>query len=70
MTDSLPDQPEKSNSPSHVACHVRKGKSGEAFWSRLGCAWPHADNEGFTIQLDAVPIDGRITLRPILEKSK
>lgn len=59
MTDTL----NRSKSPSHVAYHVRDTKGDKAFWSRIGSAWAHADGSGFTIQLDAMPIDGRITLR-------
>lgn len=39
----------------------REGK--KAIWTRIGSAWAHADGEGFNIQLDAVPIDGKVTLR-------
>ena len=54
-------------SPSHVAYQVRDGK-GKSFWTRIGVAWAHADSQGFNVQLEAVPLDGRISLRVASEK--
>ena len=55
--------------PSHVAYQVRDGKDKKSFWTRIGSAWPHADGKGFNIQIDAVPLDGRITLRVVTEQT-
>ena len=42
-----------------------EGKKGsKGFWTRIGAAWPHQNGDGFNIQLDCVPVDGRIVLRP------
>ena len=49
--------------PTHVAYQVREREGKNAIWTRVGSAWSHADNKGFSIQLDAVPLDGRVTLR-------
>ena len=68
MTDTK-TQP-ASKAPSHVAYHVRNREGGEGFWTRIGSAWPHADGNGFNIQIETVPLDGRITLRVASEKSK
>ena len=57
-----------SKAPSHVAYQVRNREGQKAFWTRIGNAWLHNDGRGFQIQLDAVPIDGRITLRIPAEK--
>ena len=58
-----------SKKASHVAYHVRDNKSGsKAFWTRIGIAWAHADGNGFNIQLDSVPLSGRIGLRTLSEK--
>ena len=59
-----------SKSPSHYAYHVRDREGGESFWTRIGSAWLHADGNGFNLQLETVPLDGRITLRVVSEKSK
>ena len=68
MTDTK-TQP-ASKAPSHVAYHVRNREGGEGFWTRIGSAWPHADGNGFNIQIETVPLDGRITLRVATDKTK
>ena len=68
MTDTK-TQP-ASKAPSHVAYHVRNREGGEGFWTRIGSAWPHADGNGFNLQIETVPLDGRITLRVASEKAK
>lgn len=50
--------------PSHVAYHIQETKSGRPIWTRIGSAWKHADQGGYTVQLSGVvPMNGRITLR-------
>ena len=49
--------------PSHVAYQVQNGKDGKGYWTRVGVAWATKDGKGFSIQLQAVPLDGRIVLR-------
>jgi hypothetical protein len=57
-------------SPTHFAYQVRDREGKKAIWTRIGSAWTHADGSGFNIQLDAVPIDGKITLRIPAEKEE
>jgi len=52
-----------SKMPSHYAYQVRDGKNGKTFWARIGAAWQHKEGGGFTLLLESVPLDGRITLR-------
>ena len=53
-----------TNKPSHVAYQVRDGKGGDkGFWTRIGVAWTSRDEKGFVIQLNAIPLDGKIVLR-------
>ncbi len=52
-----------SNAPSHVAYQVRDRENQKGVWTRIGSAWPHRDGKGFNIQIEAVPLDGRISLR-------
>ena len=60
-----------SKTPSHVAYHVRdRGEAQKGFWTRIGSAWAHGDGQGFNLQLDTVPLDGRITLRVASEKKE
>lgn len=56
------------NAPSHIAYQVRDGREGKSFWTRIGVAWAHADGQGFNVQIETVPLDGRITLRVTAEK--
>lgn len=53
-------QPKK---PTLYAYHVRETSSGKGFWNRIGAAWNNKDG-GFTIQLDCIPLDGRIVCMP------
>jgi hypothetical protein len=69
MTDTN-TQPTASKTPSHIAYHVRNREGGEGFWTRIGSAWAHKDGNGFNIQLETAPLDGRITLRVASEKAK
>ena len=72
MTDSKQTQATQDNAkpkaPAFIAYQVRDGENEKAFWTRIGSAWSHKDGKGFTVQLDAVPFDGRITLRRPEEK--
>ena len=67
MTDTKQTQVAKGtgkpNLPTHVAFHVRKTDDGKDLWTRIGLAWNHKDGKGFNIQVEIVPLDGRITLR-------
>jgi len=47
--------------PDLYAWHVPDRK--DAFWTRIGAAWAHKDGQGFTVQLDSVPVQGQIVLR-------
>ena len=61
-----------SKKPTHTAYTTRtngKGDSQKTFWTRLGSVWPHEDGEGFTLRLEALPVNGEIVVRPIKENS-
>ncbi len=45
------------------------GDGQEASWTPIGAAWPHSDNNGFSIECEAVPLKGRLVLRFITERS-
>jgi hypothetical protein len=34
-------------------------------WTEIGAAWPNRDGKGFSINLDALPLGGRLVLREI-----
>ncbi|CAA0107169.1 Uncharacterised protein [Halioglobus japonicus] len=52
----------KSKMPSHIAYSVEEGKGEKNHWQKIGAAWP-AKNDGLTLKLNAVPLDGVVTLR-------
>lgn len=52
-----------TKSPSHYVYHVRDREGKKGIWTRIGSAWSHGDGKGFSIQIDCVPLDGRITIR-------
>lgn len=54
----------KPQAPALIAWHVREGKDGKAFWTRIGAAWTHQNGDGHTLQLDLYPLNGRIVLLP------
>ncbi len=62
MTDTN-QETATSKAPTHVAYHVRDRDGKKSFWTRIGSAWPHADGKGFNLQVEMVPLDGRISLR-------
>lgn len=55
-----------SGQPSHKAFVVEdrgEGDDKDAFWTRIGSAWPHKDGKGINIVLSALPANGRLVLR-------
>jgi len=70
MNDSSNTPSSTTKAPSHIAYHVRDRKDGDAFWTRIGSAWQHADGKGYNILIETVPLDGRISLRVPSEKTE
>jgi hypothetical protein len=57
-----------SGKPSHKCFvvedkDVAEGEEPDAFWTRVGSAWPHKDGKGLNLVLSALPINGRLVLR-------
>jgi hypothetical protein len=49
--------------PALIAYAVKNRAKGQtAIWTRIGAAWPHSDRKGFSIEMTALPLDGRIVL--------
>jgi hypothetical protein len=47
--------------PTLIAYTVKdRGEGQKDIWTRIGAAWPHGSGNGLSIQLDALPMDGRI----------
>ena len=70
MTDSTETKTANSRTPSHFTYNVRNRKGGDNYWICIGSAWAHPDGNGFNIQLETVPLDGRFALRVASEKFK
>jgi hypothetical protein len=68
MTDAT--TPTVSRAPAFIAYQVRDREGKKGIWTRIGSAWNHADGKGFNIQLEVVPLDGRITLRSADDKKE
>lgn len=68
MTNTNTANTGSSRTPSHVAYQVRDREGKKGIWTRIGSAWAHADGNGFNVQVEAVPLDGRISLRVVSDK--
>jgi hypothetical protein len=62
MTRTQQTQPAAPKAPDFVAYHVLT-KGEKTFWNRVGASWLHHDGNGMSLQLETVPVDGRIVLR-------
>jgi hypothetical protein len=67
MNDTTTPSNVSNRTPSHIAYQVRDREGKKGIWTRIGSAWPHADGNGFNIQIEAVPLDGRISLRVLTD---
>ncbi|MCA9065852.1 MAG: hypothetical protein KDA96_22445 [Planctomycetaceae bacterium] len=63
------NQTNGNKKPSLQAYHVRETGNGRSFWTRIGAAWSNKDG-GFTLQLDCIPLDGRIVCQIPKEKDE
>ena len=59
MADKEPRQ------PTHRAYSVIKREGQDDYWLNIGLVFPHKDNGGFNIMLQAFPLDGKIVIREI-----
>ena len=54
-----------SNAPKLYAYTIKeRGKGKDAIWTRIGVAFAHEKSGGFTVELNALPLDGKIVLMP------
>ncbi|AVO37572.1 hypothetical protein [Pukyongiella litopenaei] len=60
------NQSHQINAPDYLAWHVTQ-RAEKSFWNKVGAAWKHKDERGYTLQLETCPINGRIVLRLPLE---
>jgi hypothetical protein len=54
----------QNKKPTHHAYIVKEtGEQTKDIWTKIGVAFAHNDSKGFSLLLDALPVDGKITLR-------
>jgi len=54
--------------PAYIAWNVT-GSGDKTFWQKIGACWPHQDGKGLSLQLEVLPINGRVVLRQPQEES-
>jgi hypothetical protein len=64
----LPVEPASAPSPTYlnvftVEEYDNNGKK-QKKWTRIGAAFPHKEGPGFSIELRAFPVDGRLVVLP------
>ncbi len=64
----MDDRDGPGRKPDFVAYSVKDGRDGKGFFSRVGAAWAHRDGQGYDISLEAMPVNGRITLRELRDE--
>ena len=52
-----------THKPTHIAYTVRNTEKGN-FYTRIGAVFPHSKGGGFTVQVAAWPLDGKIVCFP------
>lgn len=54
----------QTRKPSHDVLHV-KGEGKKSYWTKIGAAWLHEDQQGLNLALDFIPVnsDGRLVVR-------
>jgi hypothetical protein len=69
MAKTQPQPNLPGRKPTHRLYRV-VGNGDDASWTPIGAAWPHADNMGFSVACDAIPLTGRLVMRFITERSE
>ena len=62
-------QNEVGRRPDFIAYNVKETKQGKPIFNNIGAAWQHIDQQGYDLQLDSMPVNGRITLRELREEN-
>ena len=62
MARTQQTQAPSPKTPDFIAYHVLT-KGDKTFWNRVGASWLHQDGNGMSLQLETLPMDGRIVLR-------
>lgn len=68
MHDETPktENPTAKLKPYLLGYTVRSAEDGgKAYWSKVAIAWAHKDGQGYNVQMDAMPVDGKLVLRTV-----
>ena len=68
-TQPSQEQSREFRTPEFLAWHVTQ-KGEKSYWNKVGAAWIHRDEKGYTLQLESLPVGGRIVLRQPLDDAK
>jgi hypothetical protein len=56
----------RTRKPFMLGYTVRPNVDGTKFdWTKIATAWEHNDGEGYEVQMDTLPVNGRLVLRTI-----
>lgn len=66
----MSDENNSPKQPSHHAYQINEGKEGKSYFNRVGVAFEHKDKQGFNLQLDSMPVNGKVTLRTPQDRLK
>jgi hypothetical protein len=58
------EAPMAAQQPTYQAYTVVKREGQDDYWLNIGAAFMHQDGDDFNIMLQALPINGKIVLRP------
>lgn len=53
--------------PTH-RLYIVTGEGEKAQWRIIGAAWSHGDGKGMNLNVDALPLQGRLVLREIKDR--
>ena len=57
--------------PKYSAYTVKdRGEGKKPIWTRIGAAWEHGKGDGLNIELEALPLDGKLVLMPPKDESE
>ena len=60
---------EQPRQPTHRAYSVIQREGQDDYWLNIGLVFPHKDNGGFNLILQAFPLDGKIVVREITDEA-
>lgn len=62
------DDTQHPKAPSFEAFSVTEGKDDKSYFTKIGASFEHKDGEGHSVELNALPTNGRIVLRTPRER--